>query len=225
MAYYFKHDDNARRDPKLIKLRRIKGMKGIGIYWCLIEILHEQNGEITFDEINSIAFELQEDEANVLSIIKEFDLFVIQQYKIGNTRVLESLSERHEKSKRGRDNVKNRWDKQKSDNQIDNTTVLQKKYSGNTIIEEKRREEKRITAKYLFSLESWVELICMNSKNSKEQIKAALENFINELAAKEDLEKSEKEIKQHFVNWLKYNNPSEKKFDPTAPYKTKKVFN
>lgn len=141
MAYYFKHDDNARRDPKLIRLRRIKGMKGIGIYWCLIEIIHEQGGEIKNEEINSIAFELQEDENIVLSVLKEFDLFVIQPYGFGNTRVSDSLQERHTKSTIARNNVKNRWNKEIAVNQEDNTAVLPKSYNGNTIREDNRIEE------------------------------------------------------------------------------------
>lgn len=137
MAYYFEHDDNARRDPKMIRLRRIKGMRGIGIYWCLIEIMHEQEGFIKNEEISSIAFELQEDENNVLSVLKEFELFVIQQYGFGNTRVSESIEKRHENSKRARNNIAKRWKKQTADNQQDNTVVLPKTYSSNTIIQDK----------------------------------------------------------------------------------------
>lgn len=140
MAYYFEHDDNARRDPKVLRLRRIKGMKGVGIYWCIIEIMHEQNGFIKNEEIGSIAFELQEDESNVISVIKEFDLFVIQQYGFGNTRVSESLERRSKNSKRGRDNVAKRWEKQQVEDQVDNTVVLPKSYSGNTIIQDNTKE-------------------------------------------------------------------------------------
>lgn len=141
-SYWFKHDDNARRDPKLTKLRRIKGMKGIGIYWCLIEILHEQGGQVEFGEIGSIAFELQEDEINVLSVIKEFDLFVIRGQYVGNTRVSESIQERSKKSKIGRSAVEKRWGKKLPINEVVNTNVLPKPYVRNTIRGDKRREEK-----------------------------------------------------------------------------------
>ena len=87
-SHWFMHDYNARRDPKIIRLCRVKGMKGLGIYWSLIEILHEQGGKIGINEISDIAFELREDEVNVLSVIKEFDLFVIQNEYVRNTRVL-----------------------------------------------------------------------------------------------------------------------------------------
>jgi Domain of unknown function (DUF4373) len=41
-AYYFRHDANARHDPKLSALSAIHGMAGIGRFWCMVEILREQ---------------------------------------------------------------------------------------------------------------------------------------------------------------------------------------
>ena len=37
--YYFQHDYNARNDPKLQALIVEMGVAGIGIYWCLVEML------------------------------------------------------------------------------------------------------------------------------------------------------------------------------------------
>jgi hypothetical protein len=42
-AYYFSHDSNAHKDPKILKLRAKHGWEGYGIYWALIETLREQN--------------------------------------------------------------------------------------------------------------------------------------------------------------------------------------
>ncbi|MBD1210428.1 MAG: DUF4373 domain-containing protein [Ignavibacteria bacterium] len=47
-AYYFQHDANARHDPKLLMLAKECGMEGIGRWWCLVEILREQE-DYTFD--------------------------------------------------------------------------------------------------------------------------------------------------------------------------------
>ncbi len=47
-AYYFQHDANARHDPKLLMLAKECGMAGIGRWWCLVEILREQE-DYTFD--------------------------------------------------------------------------------------------------------------------------------------------------------------------------------
>jgi hypothetical protein len=41
-AYYFSHDANAHKDPKVLKLRMKFGWEGYGIYWAIIETLREQ---------------------------------------------------------------------------------------------------------------------------------------------------------------------------------------
>jgi len=47
-TYYFPHDLNAIQDPKMMFLLSECGLKGIGIYWILVEILHQQSdGRIT----------------------------------------------------------------------------------------------------------------------------------------------------------------------------------
>ncbi|MBB6446497.1 Lin1244/Lin1753 domain-containing protein [Bacillus benzoevorans] len=42
-AYYFSHDSNAHKDPKILKLRAKHGWEGYGIYWAIIETLREQD--------------------------------------------------------------------------------------------------------------------------------------------------------------------------------------
>lgn len=42
-AYYFSHDSNAHKDPKVLKLRSKHGWEGYGIYWAIVETLREQN--------------------------------------------------------------------------------------------------------------------------------------------------------------------------------------
>ncbi|MFD2704195.1 Lin1244/Lin1753 domain-containing protein [Salibacterium lacus] len=41
-AYYFSHDQNARRDPKILAMRSDYGSEGYGRYWMIIEMLSEQ---------------------------------------------------------------------------------------------------------------------------------------------------------------------------------------
>lgn len=213
MAYFFKHDDNARRDAKMVKLRRIKGMKGIGIYWCLIEIMHEEEGEILNDEINSIAFELQEDENTILDVLKNYNLFVILPYGFGNTRVSESLQERYKKSKTAKANVKKRWDKEVLNKQEVNTTVLPNQYNGNTIREDKIREDNNYIEKYnkycqeLISNSEWVFSIYQNHKIIAKDIPERFNKFIAHLISTTDTEKNKREFATHFSNWLKKNKP------------------
>tara|TARA_R100000808_G_C2141025_1_gene148856 strand:+ start:1452 stop:2096 length:645 start_codon:yes stop_codon:yes gene_type:complete len=75
-AYYFSHDSNARNDQKTMKLRMCHGMMGYGVYWAIIEMLREQEGYcLSINDVDSIAFELRQEEATILSIIKDFGLF------------------------------------------------------------------------------------------------------------------------------------------------------
>lgn len=43
-AYYFSHDSNAHKDPKILRLRAKHGWAGYGIFWAIIETLREQEG-------------------------------------------------------------------------------------------------------------------------------------------------------------------------------------
>jgi len=41
---YFKHDTNARHDPKIKSLINKTGIKGYGCYWIVIEMLRDSSG-------------------------------------------------------------------------------------------------------------------------------------------------------------------------------------
>ena len=61
-AYYFSHDSNARNDVRLIKLRRMGGLEGVGLYWCTIEMLREaDNYELKTNTIEDICYEFRVD--------------------------------------------------------------------------------------------------------------------------------------------------------------------
>ncbi len=44
--HYFPHDYGARNDEKLCQLRMEFGAEGYGVYWMMVEAMHEQGGEI-----------------------------------------------------------------------------------------------------------------------------------------------------------------------------------
>jgi hypothetical protein len=41
-TFYFSHDYNATSDPRIMELLSDCGLAGVGIYWILVEILHQQ---------------------------------------------------------------------------------------------------------------------------------------------------------------------------------------
>lgn len=107
---YFQHDYRSRLDTKLMKVRMKHNMQGIGVYWCLVEMLHEENGQINTD-VDTIAYELRVDVQVVKDVI---DLcFTYDDNKIISERVIKNLEyrkqKREEKSKKGKEAAQKRW--------------------------------------------------------------------------------------------------------------------
>lgn len=84
--YYFPHNYNARNDPKLQDLMMDLGAEGVGIYWCLVEMLYEQCGYLPFSSLKNIAYTLHTDKDKVGRVICDFDLFEREQDDNGDIR-------------------------------------------------------------------------------------------------------------------------------------------
>ncbi len=107
-TFYFTHDFNSRNDPKMIRLVMKTGIIGVGIYWCLIEMLYEQGGTLSKHECERIAFELRTDSDLVQSVI-DTDLFAKNEEKFWSESVLRRLKERKDKSIKARESAMVRW--------------------------------------------------------------------------------------------------------------------
>lgn len=93
-AYYFSHDSNARNDIKILRLRRSLGLEGYGIYFCLIEMLREQDDyKMSMSSIPDIAFELHTSDEKVKAVVCAFDLFVIDNDEFFSARLNRSMQE------------------------------------------------------------------------------------------------------------------------------------
>jgi len=108
-SFYFSHDYNARNDPRLVKLAMKESMFGVGLYWCIIEMLYEQNGYIKLDSIESIAYELHTECDRIKIILKEYDLFKFKNESFYSDSVLRRLKIRNEKSGNTRLSALKRW--------------------------------------------------------------------------------------------------------------------
>lgn len=122
--YYFQHDNYSRDDEKLIEVRMKHQMAGIGVYWCLVEMLHEGNGYIE-TKPKLLAFQLQVDEQVINDVVEI--CFSVEDGKITCKRVKQNLYEREEKFKKkqetGRQNVNKRWNKDTTTIPTDTTTI------------------------------------------------------------------------------------------------------
>ena len=72
---YLTHDIGARNDPKLVKVQMEMGGQGLGIYWCLVEMLWENDGYLPFDSA-TLAFSLRwASSEDVQKVLTKFGLF------------------------------------------------------------------------------------------------------------------------------------------------------
>lgn len=74
---YFSHDVNAQRDDKCVRLLQTLGWKGYGVYWALIERLHEQKDCVLEYNPKGLAWSLHLPEKYLIRVITEFGLFTI----------------------------------------------------------------------------------------------------------------------------------------------------
>lgn len=82
-AYYFKHDSNARNDPKIKALINKYGMSGYGRFWVIVEMLRESSNYKLVDKPyiwNALAEHMQCTSDDVKTFIKDcagsFELLV-----------------------------------------------------------------------------------------------------------------------------------------------------
>lgn len=115
MKNYFPHDHFARSDKKLVNLLRKQGMAGIGLYWCLVEMLYEENGWLQLDDLENIAFDLRIDKDQINSLINDFDLFFIADSQFSSHSVLARLQVIEIKSSKAAKAAQTRWQKCKAD--------------------------------------------------------------------------------------------------------------
>lgn len=100
-SFYFPHDVNALHDPKISALVKDFGMEGYGIYWAIIEILHDQkDGKLEkFPKLfEGLAFQFKiKNEALLEAIeamLKQYFLLQEDENYIWSDRVHRNLQER-----------------------------------------------------------------------------------------------------------------------------------
>jgi len=144
MANYFSHDDNARNDSKIIKLRQSKdGLAKYGLFWMLIEKLADSPGYSLPIDFESIAWELRADQKLVKSVVEDFELFIISDERFFSESLNKRMEWKNIKSEKARNAANIRWnnadDKQgKSDS---NANALQTHCNGNAIKGNKIKEK------------------------------------------------------------------------------------
>ena len=94
---YLQHDYNSRTTPVLLKIRAKHGMAGLGIYWCLVEKIHECNGQLDYD-VELLAYELGTDVEQIIKIVEQ--AFIVTDNMITAEWIIDNLTERESKSQK-----------------------------------------------------------------------------------------------------------------------------
>jgi len=144
LKLYFPHDLNSRSDRKLFKLFKEHKLAGIGAYWCIIEMLHEEGGYISLNEIENIAYELRVKSEFIQKVLNGFELFSSDSEKFWSESALKRINHKIEKSVKATESINNRWG--------NDTDVLRDKTERNTLNKSKVNERKDIVLKDFFDV-------------------------------------------------------------------------
>lgn len=93
---YITHDLGARNDPKLMDVQMEMGGQGLAIFWCLVEMLWENDGKIPAN-YKSIAFALRWCKpAEVEKVVTSFGLFQVENGFITSRSASERIANKKE---------------------------------------------------------------------------------------------------------------------------------
>lgn len=147
-AFYFKHDSNARMDPKCIRLRRIAGLAGYGLFWCVIEMLREaEDYRLPIHVIEDIVYEMRAEQKHFDAIF-ESGLLVKDEKFFWSTSLfarMESLEEKREQARQA--GIKSAESKRNKAKNNDRSTTVQQDFNDRSTTVQPKRKEKIILEK------------------------------------------------------------------------------
>lgn len=231
-TYYFQHDYNARNDPKLQAVMIKYGLAGIGAFWCIVEMLYEQDGTLPITSISSIAYTLHTDEEMLKNIVCKMDLFECNKKFFWSRSVRKRLGIINEISDIRRKAAEKRWKSSKKSDakamqmqcksnakaQNNDANAMQTECKCNAIKEKeiKGNDIKDIThtpcarsarEEELFQefgqMQSAWEEIAMKFGKDIPSLKKILQDFILECRAKGTAHSSISDLRCHFVDWAR----------------------
>lgn len=142
-SYYFQHDYNSANDHKILFLRQQFGIEGYGIYWYVIEQLAQSNGRLPLKIVPVLAMQIQTTHDKVMAVIKNYDLFQIENEEFFSVRLLKQIEFRSELSIAGKDGANKRWENYRL-NQAKNSPPISPPNSTPYAKERKGKEIKEI---------------------------------------------------------------------------------
>lgn len=133
-SYWFKHDNNARNDEKILELRANFGAEGYGVFWMIVETMAEdEGGIIQLKNMGGLSLGYGVAKGRLSEIINgaiELGLFLEKEGKIFSNRMLKHKETRKGLSDFGKDGANKRWGGHRE-------------AIADPMLEEKRRDKKR----------------------------------------------------------------------------------
>ena len=106
-SYFFRHDSNAKDDPKISFLIEDLGLEGYGAFWVIIELMRDQsNYKLPLKTIPIIARKYNIEKNKLEKVIKNYDLFVIENDLFYSISFLNRMREIDEIRQRNKENGK-----------------------------------------------------------------------------------------------------------------------
>lgn len=136
-SYYFSHDYSARSDKNMVRLLQKEGIGGVGVFWCVVEMLYEEGGRLMLSDCESIAFALRTKEQIVKRVVINYQLFKNDGTYFWSESALRRMEARQAKSDKARESAKERWNRAKHD-----ANALRPESEGNAIKERKGKDIK-----------------------------------------------------------------------------------
>lgn len=147
-SLYFQHDYNARNDPKLQDVLIAHGVAGLGVFWCIVEQLYEQDGTLALKSCKSIAYALHAKPSMVESIVKDYGLFENDGENFWSESILRRLSRSKNIAAQRKAAAMVRWKAEHKGNNCNaNAMQVQNKTAVNKDTEEK--EEKKSVQRFV----------------------------------------------------------------------------
>ncbi len=215
-SYWFRHDSNASRDLKLVRIRSMHGWEGVGIFWGIIEILREhKNYQVDFSDggKRDLSYALNLESVRLNSII--FDMIKIGLFQEKNgilfsESLINRMKEWEKQKKNGKKGGRKKEPKPEPNHQP------KSKPNGGKRGEEKREEETGVLVMTQHPLRLWISQNLKNVSKLPEQLteseaESLLQKFdrtiirevLEQMENKKDLLKKYTSVNLTIQSWIR----------------------
>ena len=126
--FYFDHDDGAHCDTKIIRVKRKFGYQGYGVFWLVLEVLHQNEGFVTDDILDDVMYQERIDEEwfeQFIDFCVSIDLFRRENGVLYSERMLTDIQAFKQLAEKRKAAINSRWNKRTGDGQPDNRNIKQ----------------------------------------------------------------------------------------------------